>query len=214
MKIIQLSKRLNNDESGGNRNHDTFIDLIYTIDWKELLFVDDIEIDFIDKRDNQMVPLRLFARTNETRYWIKQLGPYYGKYGLKVGDEIILERRILDNGEDEYYIDNLKYDTIIFQRKSFYDEEKMEQIKGFELLCGDLDITTINEKYDDLSIVDMGEFRRNQTGRYYFKCYNILYEDEDLLEKYGYQKMVEIKFINNKAYVNLINRVVVCEMEV
>ena len=210
MKIIQICKRINNDESGVNRNHDHFIGLP-DIDADMLIFESRNDINFVDKRDDEVINLSLFRNRN----WIKKLRPYYEKYDLHAGDEVILERRIYDNGEEEYYIDCLKYDVIVFQKKSFYNEDTDQNFHSFERLKGD--VNSFNEKHSDLiTINSIGNFKR-ATGRnkpYVYECFEIIQNDENLLDNYKVNDLIEIKFVNNKVNVTYINRGIIYEMEV
>lgn len=213
MKIIQISKRLTNWEVGNSRSHECLVNL--PINLKDLLFNNKNDVSFTDKRQKeQSVLLTYFSN----RDWVKKPRQYYSKYNLQGGDEIVLERRIYDDGEEEYFIDFLKNENIVFQKKSFYDEETDQRIIGFERLKGDLD--SFNEKYGDhFSIIHKGNFLRQKPNgedaeKYYYECFDIKKEGESFLDKYSNNDMIEIKVYNDKPDVNLINSVVVCQMEV
>lgn len=218
MKILQICKRLNNDESGGNNNHDHFIDLPNNLDFNILLFHNNKTINFIDKRDNMIIELDLF----ENRNWIKRLRPYYEKYDLHAGDEIILEKRIYDDGKEEYYIDHLKYNSIILQKKPFYNEKTDQKFQSFECLKGD--INSFKEKYKNLiTINSIGHFKRNKSKNtknkkpekdYFYECFEIIQNSENLLDKYKVNDLIEIQFVNNKVNVTFINKGIIYEMEV
>lgn len=217
MKIIQVCKRINNDESGGNKNHDYFINLP-NIDINTLLFNSQTEIDFIDKRDNEIINLSLYKNRN----WIKKMKPYYEKYDLHAGDEIILERRIHNNAKEEYYIDHLKYNGLIFQKKSFYNEKNDKKFQTFECINGD--INSFKEKYSDLiSINSLGHFKRSKDKKtknnkkekeYFYECFEIIQNDENLLQKYNVNDLIEIEFVNKKINVTFINKGIIYEMDV
>lgn len=217
MKIIQVCKRINNDESGGNKNHDYFINLP-NIDINTLLFNSQTEIDFIDKRDNEIINLSLYKNRN----WIKKIRPYYEKYDLHAGDEIILERRIHNNAKEEYYIDHLKYNGLIFQKKSFYNEKNDQKFQTFECINGD--INSFKEKYSDLiSINSLGHFKRSKDKKtknnkkekeYFYECFEIIQNDENLLQKYNVNDLIEIEFVNKKINVTFINKGIIYEMDV
>ena len=86
MKIIQISKRLSNWEVGNSRGHERLVNL--PINLKDLLFNNQIDVYFTDKKEkDQSFLLTYFPKRN----WVKKLGPYYNKYNLQVGDEIVLE---------------------------------------------------------------------------------------------------------------------------
>lgn len=217
MKIIQVCKRLNNDESGGNNNHDHFI-RAPNVDIESLLFNSQSEIDFIDKRDDEIINLSFY----KNRKWVKKLRYYYEKYGIHAGDEIILERRIHNNAKEEYYIDHLKYDGLIFQKKSFYNEEKDQKFQTFECINGD--INSFKEKYADLiSINSLGYFKRTKNKKtknnkkekeYFYECFEIIQNDENLLDKYNVNDLIEIEFTNKKINVTFINKGIVYEVDV
>lgn len=218
MKIIQVCKRLNNDESGGNNNHDHFIDLPNKVDMDMLIFNSSKYIDFTDKRDNKIINLSLFTNRN----WIKKLRPYYEKYDLHAGDEIILEKRIHDDGKEEYFIDHLKYNSIIIQKKPFYNEDTDQKFQSFECLKGD--INSFKEEHGDLiTINSIGSFKRNKSKNtkhnkkekeYFYECFEIIQNDENLLDKYRVNDLVEIQVVNNKVNVTFINKGIIYEMEV
>ena len=213
LKIIQISSRLSNWEVGNSRGHEYLVNL--PINLKDLLFNNQKDVHFTDKRQkDQSFLLTYFSN----RDWVKKLRQYYNKYHIQGGDEIVLERRIYDDGEEEYFIDFLKNENIVFQKKSFYDEEKDQRVIGFERLKGDLD--SFNEKYGDyISIILMGNFLRKKPSRedeerYYYECFDIKKDGESLLNKYSNNDMVEIKVYNDKPDVNFVNSVVICQMEV
>lgn len=218
MKIIQVYKRINNDESGGNNNHDHFIDLPRNLDLNKLLFNDNKTINFIDKRDYEIIELDLF----ENRNWIKRLRPYYEKYDLHAGDGVILEKRSYDDGKEEYFIDHLKFNNIILQKKSFYNEDKDQKFQSFECLNGD--IASFKKEHPNLiTINSLGHFKRNKSKNtknnkkekdYYYECFEIIQNDENLLDKYKVNDLIEIQIVNNKVNVTFINKGIIYEMEV
>lgn len=219
MKVIQICKRINNDESGKSNNHDHFINLPSNLDFNKMIFDNNKTGQFIDKRDDEIIELDLF----ENRNWIKRLKPYYEKYDLYPGDEIILERRIHNDGKEEFFIDHLKHENnIVFQMKSFYDDKKDKKFKCFEKLKGDHHL--FNEQYSDLIIINsLGRFKRNKSKKtknnkkekeYFYECFEIVQNDENLLNKFKVNDLIEIKVVNNKVNVTLINKGIICEMEV
>ena len=218
MKVIQICKRLNNDESGGNKNHDHFISVPPKVDLKKLLFNDHKSIDFRDKRNDDIINLTLF----ENRNWVKKLRPYYEKYDLHVGDEVILEKRIYDDGLEEYFIDCFKNDSIIFQKKTFYNHHTDEKFHTFEKLKGDIEVFK-KKYYNSIIINSIGKFKRNKKKNtknnklekeYLYECFEIIQNDENLLYKFNVNDLVEIKVVDNNVNVRLINRGTICEMEV
>ena len=211
LKIIQISKRLNKWEAGRTRGHERLIDS--PVNLKDLLFNNQEKVLFVDKRDGN----EDFKLTYAGRNWIRIPKKYYNKYNIQGGDEIILERRSGDDGKEECFIDFFKNENIIFQEKSFYDEENDETIRVFE--CLNRDLNSLNEKYgNNISIIYMGNFLRNKPSenseKYYYECFDIRINGKSLLEKYDVNDMVEIRFFNNRWNVNFINSAVVCEMEV
>lgn len=218
MKILQVCKRINNDESGGSKNHDHFIGLPRDMDFNELLFNHNKTINFIDKRDNKIIELDLF----ENRNWIKRLRPYYMKYDLHAGDEIILEKRSYDDGKEEFFIDHLKFNSIILQKKTFYNHNNDKTFQCFESLKGD--INSFKEEHDDLiTINSMGHFKRTKGKKtkhnkpekeYYYECFEIIQNNENLLDKYRVNDLIEITVVNNKVNVTFINKGIIYEMEV
>lgn len=217
MKIIQVCKRINNDESGGSKNHEHFIDLP-KIDADTLIFNSQKDIYVKDKRDNEIFMFSLFKNRN----WVKKLMPYYKKYDLRAGDEIILERRIYDDGSEEYFIDHLKFNNLILQKKTFYNHNINENFQCFETLKGD--INSFKEEHKDLiTINSIGHFKRNKRKNtknnkpekeYFYECFEIIQNNENLLDKYNVNDLIEIQVVNNKVNVTFINKGIIYEMEV
>lgn len=217
MKIIQICKRINNDEAGGSKNHEHFIGLP-KIDADKLFFNSQKDIYVKDKRDDEIFMFSLFTNRN----WVKKLMPYYKKYNLLAGDEVILERRIYDDGKEEYFIDHLKFNNIILQKKTFYDHNKDESFQCFENLRGD--INSFKEEHNNLiTINSMGKFKRTKSKKtknnelekeYFYECFEIIQNDENLLDKYKVNDLIEIQVVNNKVNVTFINKGVIYEMEV
>lgn len=202
---------MNKWEAGKTRGNECLIDL--PISLKSLLFNNQEKVIFADKREEN----KKFKLTYTDRDWIRIPKKYYDKYNIQGGDEIILEKRILDDGTDEYFLDYLKNDNIVFQKKSFYDEEIDDTFDAFECLNNDLN--SLDEKYGNhISIIYKGEFLRQKpkkpNKRYCYSCFDIEIDGKSILGKYGNTEMIEIKFYNNAWHVNLINVIVVCEMEV
>ncbi len=218
MKIIQVCKRINNDESGKNKNHEHFIGLPTKVDADMLIFKSQKDIHVMDKRDDEIFKFSLYKNRN----WVKKLKSYYDKYDLRAGDEVILERRIYDDGNEEYYIDHLKFDNIIFQKKTFYNHNIDENFQCFEKLKGNID--SFKEEHKDLiTINSIGHFKRTKKKRtknnkpeqdYFYECFEIIQNNENLLDKYVVNDLIEITVVNNEVNVTFINKGIIYEMEV
>lgn len=216
MKVIQVSKRLNNDELGIIGN-DTFISLPKhfkenVFDWRNIFFNQEF-VYFINKRDtNEKIKLRYYE--NESKRWVKLIREFFQMNNLSAGDEVILEKRIFDDGEVELYIDFKRYEGVVFQASFFYDKESDMRVGGFECLKGDP--FSFNEKYGNhISINCKGLFKRTRRKNSPFiKCFEINVDGEDIFDGYGPNDLIEIQIINNKIIVGLINRGSFCEMEV
>lgn len=212
LKIIQISSRLSNWEAGKTKGHERLINL--PINLKDLLFNNTEKVYFADKRGVS----EKFELTYTDRNWVRIPKKYFDNYDIQGGDEVILERRILDDGKEEYFLDFLKNENIVFHTKSFYDEENDENFKAFE--CLNRDFSSLDEKYGPhISIIYLGDFLRQKPSKkakekYYYECFDIKMDGKSLLRKYEKNDMIEIRFFYNKWNVNIINDIVICEMEV
>ena len=124
--------------------------------------------------------------------------------------------------KEEYFIDHLKFNNIILQKKTFYDHNKDESFQCFENLRGD--INSFKEEHNNLiTINSMGKFKRTKSKKtknnelekeYFYECFEIIQNDENLLDKYKVNDLIEIQVVNNKVNVTFINKGVIYEMEV
>ena len=121
LKVVQVIKKLNNTELGKGGTHDTYVLIPQNLDISDLFPNVNEQISFINKENGEIVNLRHTSRREKR---IVGLGPYYNKYDVCAGDEIILERQIIRD-ESQYFISLKKrLNTLVLQK----------QKNGFEIL--------------------------------------------------------------------------------
>lgn len=194
MEVVQVIKRLNNTELGKAGTHDTYVLVPQNLDISDLFPMINEQIGFINKENGEVIEIR---HTSGREKRIVGLGPFYAKYNVCAGDEIILERQIV-YGESRYFI-NLKkrVNTIVFQR----------QKKGFEILTKDRmnlignEISVVSEKAEQrLQVKFVCSDKKRQDSPELTDFYDILIGENSLLKSFSGKEMLELEICDEKAY--------------
>lgn len=193
LKVVQVIKKLNNTELGKGGTHDTYILVPQNLDISDLFPVINEQISFINKENGEIVNLRHTSRREKR---IVGLGPYYNKYNVCAGDEIILERQIIRD-ESQYFISLKKRTNIVMLQK-----QKM----GFEILTDDrtglLDSATFGEDGIPLELKYLCSEKKRQDSPELTEFYDLLAGDTSLFEDFSAKEFVEIEVNNNIARLN------------
>lgn len=124
MKVVQFVKQLNNTELGKGGTHDTYVLIPNEIDITDIFVKINEPIEFRDLDTNEIVVAR---NTIGREKRIVGLGQYYRSKDLSAGDEVVFERRVI-NDTAEYKISVIKRSEVLAIQKSK---------SGFEILTPD-----------------------------------------------------------------------------
>lgn len=126
MKIQQYIKKLNNTELGKGNTHECYVLVSTRVPGMKEYFFDDDNLNpnfKLASKNNSPVDGIHITKSRELR--INGLSGFYSTNNANAGDEILFERRDLNDGNTEFYIDfKARNNTITFQRNA----------KGFEAL--------------------------------------------------------------------------------
>lgn len=193
LKVVQVIKKLNNTELGKAGTNDTYVLIPQNLDISDLFPVVNEQISFINKENSEIVNLRHTSRREKR---IVGLGPYYRKYDVCAGDEIVLERQIIRD-ESQYFISLKKrLNTVMLQK----------QRNGFEILTEDrtnlLDAVTLSEEGELLQLRYLCSEKKRQDSPEPTKFYDLLAGERSLLGDFSGKEFVEIEVNNNIARLN------------
>lgn len=193
LKVVQVIKKLNNTELGKAGTNDTYVLIPQNLDISDLFPVVNEQISFINKENGEIVNLR---HTSGREKRVVGLGPYYRKYDVCAGDEIILERQIVRD-ESQYFISLKKrLNTVMLQK----------QRPGFEVLTQDriglLDEVILGETGNSLKLEYLCSEKKRQDSPEQTRFFDLLVGDKSLLGKYSGKECVEIEVTNNVARLN------------
>ena len=193
MEVIQVIKKLNNTELGKGGTHDTYVLVPQNMDISDFFPVVNEQIGFINKMNGEIVNVR-HTLGREKR--IVGLGPFYTKYDVCAGDEIIFERQII--GEESQYFINLKKrsNTVVFQK----------QKNGFEVLTKERinligsEVRVISGKIEQqLQVKFICSEKKRQDSPELTDFYDILIGEESLFNSFSGKEILEIEISSNKA---------------
>ena len=193
LKVVQVIKKLNNTELGKGGTHDTYVLIPQNLDISDLFPVVNEQIAFINKENGEIVNLRYTSRREKR---IVGLGPYYNKYDVCAGDEIILERHVIRD-ESKYFISLKKrLNTVMLQK----------QKNGFEILTevrtNLLDAVTLNADGELLQLKYLCSEKKRQDSPEPPGFYDLLAGERSLLGDFSGKEFVEIEVNNNIARLN------------
>lgn len=193
MKVVQVIKKLNNTELGKGGTHDTYVLIPQNLDISDLFPVVNEQISFINKENGEIVNLRHTFRREKR---IVGLGPYYKKYDVCAGDEIVLERQVIRD-ESQYFISLKKrLNTVMLQK----------QKNGFEVLTKDrvnlLDSISLNSDGELLQLRYLCSGKKRQDSPEPTEFYDLLVGERSLLDDFLGKEFVEIEVNDNIARLN------------
>lgn len=193
LKVVQVIKKLNNTELGKGGTHDTYVLIPQNLDISDLFPVVNEQISFINKENGEIVNLRHTFRREKR---IVGLGPYYKKYDVCAGDEIVLERQVIRD-ESQYFISLKKrLNTVMLQK----------QKNGFEVLTKDrvnlLDSISLNSDGELLQLRYLCSGKKRQDSPEPTEFYDLLVGERSLLDDFLGKEFVEIEVNDNIARLN------------
>lgn len=129
MKILQFIKILNNTELGKGNANETYVSVSKDSDagkiFKSTADLEDVNLKILDVISGNYIDNIRYGFKQSNKEWrITGLGPYYKKYNVCAGDEIMFQR--IDSSTESIYTINVttKDNIIVFQKNK----------KGFESL--------------------------------------------------------------------------------
>lgn len=200
MKVIQILKKLNNTELGKSGTHEFYVQVPQNLDISDLFPDVDVIKDFIYKKTGKVYHIRCTIGREKR---IVGLGDFYRDNDVCAGDEVVLERHIVDE-ESSYYIDlNKRQDILMIQRCK----------KGFELLNAERKnlITSSTQVYvdgdfKDIIIEFMSSEKKRDDSPITTDIYDVKVDGFSIVKDYSGKEMVEIQASpkEDRAFVNRI----------
>ena len=190
-KIIQIVKKLNNTELGKGGTHDSYVLIPNNLDVSDV-FVPEIEIEFTDRYNGKKIKVK---NTVGREKRIVGLGQYYREQGLCAGDEIVFEKRTLENCEDYYIFNQKYYDNLVIQKSKY----------GFEILTKDrLDkfINMARIKSADIRVDFIKSERKRNDSPDETDFYDVIVGGENLMGRFSGKDIVELSFSGYEVVVS------------
>lgn len=192
MKVVQFVKQLNNTELGKGGTHDTYVLIPNELDITDIFVKTSEPIEFRDLDTNEVVVAR---NTIGREKRIVGLGQYYRSKDLSAGDEVIFERRVI-NDTAEYKISVIKHSEVLAIQKSK---------SGFEILTPDrLNMakswTDLSE--DKFSIDFLCSAKKRNDSPDTTDYYDISVNGESLLDSYSGKDIGLISLEANKIKIS------------
>lgn len=200
MKVIQVLKKLNNTELGKSGTHEFYVQVPQNLDISDLFPDVNIIKDFIYKKTGKVYHIRCTIGREKR---IVGLGDFYRDNDVCAGDEVVLERHIVDE-DSSYYIDlNKRQEILMIQRCK----------KGFELLNAERkDLITsssqvyVDGDFKDIMIEFMSSEKKRDDSPITTDIYDVKVDGFSIVQDYAGKEMVEIQANpkENRAFVNRI----------
>lgn len=200
MKVIQILKKLNNTELGKSGTHEFYVQVPQNLDISDLFPDVDVIKDFIYKKTGKVYHIRCTIGREKR---IVGLGDFYRDNDVCAGDEVVLERHIVDE-DSSYYIDlNKRQDILMIQRCK----------KGFELLNAERKnlITSSTQVYvdgdfKDIIIEFISSEKKRDDSPITTDIYDVKVDGFTIVKDYSGKEMVEIQASpkEDRAFVNRI----------
>lgn len=193
MEIVQLIKKLNNTELGKAGTNDTYVLIPQNLDVSDIFPEVNKSLMFVYKKNEEPVNIR-YTFGREKR--IVGLGPFYRKYNLCAGDELLLEKQTV-NSEDRYFINFRKHtNTVVYQKMRQGFESLTPERK--ELLNEEIQIK-YGEQKGNLEVNFIGNIKKRQDSPEATEVYDIKVGGNSIYNEFQGKEIIEIEVLDKEA---------------
>ena len=191
MKSIQLIKQVNNTELGKGGTHETYILIPQDLNVSDLFEENNVKYNFIDKDSLKEYKIRL---TSGREKRIVGLGPFYSDKNLFAGDKVLLEKRVFENGETQYYISLQRaVNTVFFQKvRSYFEAMTTENVTDV------LDKDFLSDAGVSIKVEYYGEIQKRTDSPTKTKVYNIFVGDNNIQSDYQDRDMIGLQYSDKR----------------
>lgn len=191
MKSIQLIKQVNNTELGKGGTHETYILIPQDLSVSDLFEENNVKYSFIDKDSLKEYKIRL---TSGREKRIVGLGPFYSDKNLSAGDKVLLEKRVFENGEAQYYISLQRaVNTVFFQKvRSYFEAMTTENVVDV------LDKDFLSDDGVSIKVEYYGEIQKRTDSPTKTKVYNIFVGDDNVQSDYQDRDMIGLQYLDKR----------------
>lgn len=191
MKSIQLIKQVNNTELGKGGTHETYILIPQELNVFDLFEENNVKYSFVDKDSLKEYKIRL---TSGREKRIVGLGPFYSDKNFFAGDKVLLEKRILQNGEIHYYIALQRAsNTVFFQKvRGCFAAMTPENVNAV------LDKDFSSDDNVSIKVEYCGEIQKRTDSPTKTKVYNIFIGDNNIQSNYQDRDMIGLRYSDDK----------------
>lgn len=191
MKSIQLIKQVNNTELGKGGTHETYILIPQDLNVSDLFEENNVKYSFIDKDSLKEYKIRL---TSGREKRIVGLGPFYSDKNLSAGDKVLLEKRVFENGEPQYYISLQRAaNTVFFQKvRSYFEAMTTENVVDV------LDKDFLSDDGVSIKVEYYGEIQKRTDSPIKTKVYNIFVGDNNVQSDYQDRDMIGLQYLDKR----------------
>lgn len=192
MKSIQLIKQVNNTELGKSGTHETYILIPQNLNISDLFEEIGKKYTFKDKCSDESYTIRL---TSAREKRIVGMGPFYRENDVMAGDKVLLEKRVYDNGECDYYIAlNRAENTVYFQKvKNYFEALNTEKVSTL------IDKAFVNDEGKSIKIEYQGEIQKREDAPVMTMVYNVIVGDNSIQGNYRDRDMIGIQAYGGHA---------------
>ena len=191
MKSIQLIKQVNNTELGKDGTNETYILIPQDLNVSDLFDENNVKYNFIDKNSLKEYKIRL---TSGREKRIVGLGPFYSDKNLSAGDKVLLEKRVFENGEAQYYISLQRAsNTVFFQKvRNYFESMTTENVTHV------LDKEFSNNDGVSIKVEYYGEIQKRTDSPTKTKVYNIFVGDNNIQSDYQDRDMIGLQYSDKR----------------
>lgn len=196
METIQFIKKLNNTELGKTGIHETYVLIPQSVDLTDLFDSNNLNPTILDLKTGGVISNIRFTSGRENR--IVGLGNYYRDNSISAGDEIVFQKRTIDNKIIFELNSKINSDLILFQKKN----------KGFEVLNVDRLNNYLNQgkcsftiqnndTQSNLEIEFLGSFKKRDDSPIETDFYSLSVNGTNISSRYSNNDIIELKIGSN-----------------